>query len=411
MTILVKVKGRESIPVRAIPFITGWGMSPLDVANHLARIDGAPFGFLDDMFAYHLQSGSAVKVLPKEWDSVRAELMALEAEIKAKHQDEDAGYAAWRKESVLRLPAAVFVFKDEFEQGWARKFQIKEFQEQREGEHALNYTPMFLDGMRDMAMKGFESATSQDWREALKEKRVISKAPPPIKPTRGVGVGSVSRGVWAKEQTKPDWANWRLRTFATIWEAAALATDIDPRSMKPLQQTWMGGTSKQFFLKSSFMNAEQERKFENNYSLIVDWAKTHGDKVRHHNTGEIELKEFAAWAGDNELQVPEEFAALSNVSKPAIPTGKPPTPSPQQHFGSSEQYGQDWKEAARRIADELFDYDTSLNTRDTLVNYSKRVMEKMQSNEIHGPRGRIDNPKTIMREALQGDMWWSNKKK
>jgi hypothetical protein len=71
----------------------------------------------------------------------------------------------------------------------------------------------------------------------------------------------------------------------------------------------------------------------------------------------------------------------------------------------------DWKESARQIADQIFDHDSSLGTRRTLKDYSEKVMEKMQENMIHGPRGRITNPNTVMREALQGDKWWAKKPK
>ena len=81
----------------------------------------------------------------------------------------------------------------------------------------------------------------------------------------------------------------------------------------------------------------------------------------------------------------------------------------------------DWRERARQIADELFDYDTAHNTRDGLVRkngrgeyaggYAYRVMEAMQQRNIHGPRGRIDNAGTVAREALQGDKWWGKKNK
>lgn len=87
--------------------------------------------------------------------------------------------------------------------------------------------------------------------------------------------------------------------------------------------------------------------------------------------------------------------------------------------------GKDWKEQARMIADECFDADTNNNCRDSLVTrkkksngtyeivggYAYRVMEIMQERKIHGPRGRIGNANTVMREALQGKKWWANKPK
>lgn len=71
----------------------------------------------------------------------------------------------------------------------------------------------------------------------------------------------------------------------------------------------------------------------------------------------------------------------------------------------------DWREMARVIADELFSKDTANRCRDSLAGYSRRVMEEMQAREIHGPRGRIDNPNTIQREALQANKWWAGKTK
>ncbi len=78
---------------------------------------------------------------------------------------------------------------------------------------------------------------------------------------------------------------------------------------------------------------------------------------------------------------------------------------------TTNQSSDDWKEIARAIADECFDHDTNLKTRDSLTNYSKRVMDIMQEREIHGPQGRYDNPNTVKREALQGAKWWAKKLK
>lgn len=71
----------------------------------------------------------------------------------------------------------------------------------------------------------------------------------------------------------------------------------------------------------------------------------------------------------------------------------------------------DWQQSAREIADELFDKDTSNETRDNLYNYAKRVMEEMRKRKIHGPRGPHTNPMTIQREALQAGKWWAKKQK
>jgi hypothetical protein len=81
------------------------------------------------------------------------------------------------------------------------------------------------------------------------------------------------------------------------------------------------------------------------------------------------------------------------------------------NFSLSASPLSDWREKARVIADTCFDSDTKNNCRDSLLGYSKRVMNEMQEQRIHGPRGLIDNPRTIQREALQAGQWWASKSK
>lgn len=99
------------------------------------------------------------------------------------------------------------------------------------------------------------------------------------------------------------------------------------------------------------------------------------------------------WVRANVVRQPD-------ATMPAAKTEAVPDPS-----------GEDWQTKARAIADECFDQDTASNCRDTLKNYSKRVMEAMQKRKIKGPRGTIDNANYVMREALQGKKWWANKSK
>lgn len=156
MSCLAKIDGRDAVPVRAIPYITGWNWSPLDVARQLARTDGSPFSVLDDVFAYHRQGRAPTRMLPKEWDAVMVGLEALEVRIRAKQQREESGYAEWRLLSVPLLPEGVFVFKDQFEKGWARQYQIPEAADKREGDRELNYEPLIPAAMRGLVMAGFE---------------------------------------------------------------------------------------------------------------------------------------------------------------------------------------------------------------------------------------------------------------
>ena len=92
------------------------------------------------------------------------------------------------------------------------------------------------------------------------------------------------------------------------------------------------------------------------------------------------------------------------IDTPTAPSGAPEKAAPPA--ASS-----DWRNSARAIADECFDNDTANKCRDSLAGYCRRVMDEMQARNIHGPRGLIDNPGTIQREALQGKKWWAGKTK
>lgn len=93
------------------------------------------------------------------------------------------------------------------------------------------------------------------------------------------------------------------------------------------------------------------------------------------------------------------------LSKPAN------APAAKVQAGAITSPSDDWKDKARAIADECFDHDTKMNCRDSLKNYSNRVMVMMQERGIKGPRGIIDNANYVMREALQSDDWWKKKSK
>ena len=68
--------------MRAIPYVSGWTISPDVVAKNFARDEAAPFEKLENTDTYHLVDGWPVKLLPKEWDRYVAALQGLEAELR-----------------------------------------------------------------------------------------------------------------------------------------------------------------------------------------------------------------------------------------------------------------------------------------------------------------------------------------
>lgn len=114
----------------------------------------------------------------------------------------------------------------------------------------------------------------------------------------------------------------------------------------------------------------------------------------------------ASWLTAINETPPAMLRAWLGTIAPAVASA---TESPPARGQAQDGSAGTWKEQARKIADECFDRDTANNCRDSLTGYASRVMDEMQKRGIHGPRGRITNPNTIQRDALQGAKWWASK--
>lgn len=69
--------------------------------------------------SYHLDAaGNHHPMLAKEWDGVCADLDALDATLDATETVQNQHYATWRRESILLVPAATFMWLDEFQAAW-----------------------------------------------------------------------------------------------------------------------------------------------------------------------------------------------------------------------------------------------------------------------------------------------------
>jgi hypothetical protein len=165
------IAGREAIPVRAIPFITGWMISPDQIARDMARrnVDSV-FCVLRNLTAHHLVADTLASILPKEWDDVCVRMDALKARLDAKHANWNAGYAEWREASFQLLPAGVFVWKEEFEAELGQRQAEGEVSltAERPGDRQLNYQPMIDRVVWANVIEGFEG---QQERAQFQERR------------------------------------------------------------------------------------------------------------------------------------------------------------------------------------------------------------------------------------------------
>ena len=153
----VIIEGKEAIPVRAIPFVTGWLMSPDVVAKSLANTD-TWISRLKDVTSYHLmRDGNYSSMLPKEWDCIEAELQVLSEKLKLTEAFDQENYPQWRRESIAILPASCFVWKEEFAQSFTRSYSPRKFTliDERQGDRELNFTPRISHELISIVMDGF----------------------------------------------------------------------------------------------------------------------------------------------------------------------------------------------------------------------------------------------------------------
>lgn len=164
---------REALPVRAIPYATGWdgdfGVPPWEVAIRLqTNINLHAW----DISAFRVLDGKPVAVQPIQWVMVSTQLSGLSEKLhrlfpRNEHFKPSAeGVAKWQSEAAEKLPARAFVWLDELKaeyRGWlGTKFKsrpnlaIPEF----------DLMPLLSEQVIKMVLEGFEQATPAEHQTA-----------------------------------------------------------------------------------------------------------------------------------------------------------------------------------------------------------------------------------------------------
>jgi len=147
--------------VRAIPYVAPSGIGAHEIVRFL---EGDEYGRFRGVFAYQVQADSAPsRVAPIEWKRVAISLRAFDEIITGREARGDmtknVGLNQWKKKSIRRIPAGVFVWKDEFTSAHLQAFiqgQVTE-QEFKRGDHDPIFQPLiYPPKMRKIVMEGFE---------------------------------------------------------------------------------------------------------------------------------------------------------------------------------------------------------------------------------------------------------------
>lgn len=120
MEVIIQIKGRDAIPVRAIPLLTYWQTMTHDALAQALAGDEHYFRF-ENMRAYRFDDG---RVLPAGYwtNNVVRPLRASSDTIKVREISHEAGLQEFRTESLQKLPVGVYVWRDEFTEAHQRHY-------------------------------------------------------------------------------------------------------------------------------------------------------------------------------------------------------------------------------------------------------------------------------------------------
>lgn len=152
--------GRPFVPVRLIPYATGWSISPDVLIKMLSNSDQWHRVFIP---SYHLLPDKSYQaMLPKEWDVFLADIQILDDELHADETIEQGNYPTWRKQAIKVIPAGTFVWLDDFEAAFTRMESRIIRTDERPGDRDINLQPFIPQDMRELIYVGFEEQSEYE---------------------------------------------------------------------------------------------------------------------------------------------------------------------------------------------------------------------------------------------------------
>ena len=158
MKLTVLIQGREAIPVRAIPYITGWSLSPdMLVSAFSGDSDYRPA--ISEIAVFRKNAGVPSRIKREGWDRVMVQMAGLDHRLPR----DPSGRADWEAESVGLLPSGLFVWQDDFVSAFAEDFSpASRIPDDRGGFPYLDFYPLLPNGVDVLVFDGFGSTSSDN---------------------------------------------------------------------------------------------------------------------------------------------------------------------------------------------------------------------------------------------------------
>jgi len=150
----LSIDNKQIIPVRLIPFVTGWKLSPDVVVKMLSKSDKWNRIYIP---SFHLSADNSYQpMLPKEWDVFNDDLEILSDTLHASDTIEGESYPTWRKRSIEVIPESTFVWLDDLITAYKTVNSHIIFTDERAGDRELNLQPYLIPEMRKLVFEGFD---------------------------------------------------------------------------------------------------------------------------------------------------------------------------------------------------------------------------------------------------------------
>jgi hypothetical protein len=156
MKLTVWIDGREAVPVRAIPYVTNWNISP-DMLVSAFSGESVFRPAISAVQTFRKNGGVVSQIQNSGWERLRVQIDGLAHRL----QHDAVGRAAWEEESVKLLPHGIFVWLEDFVSAFSSDFSpASRIPDDRGDFPYLDFSPLLPNGLEEIVFHGFDRSSN-----------------------------------------------------------------------------------------------------------------------------------------------------------------------------------------------------------------------------------------------------------